>query len=91
MVSNPDGVIQVNGSVVSRNESIIYAADGLELNHDERLTGRGSPQSGFDSPLGWDPVRFIHWDFDKLLPAEVITSTERIADYLGGISGGGGE
>ena len=90
VVSNPDGVIQVNGSVVSRNESIIYAADGLELNHDERLTGRGSPESGFDSPLGWDPVRFIHWDFDKILPAEVIASTERIADYLGGISGGGG-
>jgi hypothetical protein len=89
VVSNPNGAIQVNGSVVSRNESIIYAADGLELNHDERLTGRGSPQSGFDSPLGWDPVRFIHWDFDRILPDEVIASTERIADYLGGISGGG--
>ena len=89
--SNPAGRIQINGAVVSRNESIIYAADGLELNHDERLTGRGSPQSGFDSPLGWDPVRFIHWEFDRPLPEGVITTAGNISGYFEGVSGGGGE
>ena len=91
VVSNPAGRIQINGAVVSRNESIIYAADGLELNHDERLTGRGSPQSGFDSPLGWDPVRFIHWEFDRPLPEGVITTAGNISGYFEGVSGGGGE
>ena len=91
VVSNPGGKIQINGAIVSRNESIIYAADGLELNHDERLSGRGSPQSGFDSPLGWDPVRFIHWEFDRPLPDGVITTTGNISGYFKGISGGGGE
>ncbi len=91
VVSNPAGRIQINGAVVSRNESIIYAADGLELNHDERLTGRGNSQSGFDSPLGWDPVRFIHWEFDRPLPEGVITTAGNISGYFEGISGGGEE
>ena len=91
VVSNPAGRIQINGAVVSRNESIIYAADGLELNHDERLTGRGNSQSGFDSPLGWDPVKFIHWEFDRPLPEGVITTAGNISGYFEGVSGGGGE
>ncbi|MCH2580106.1 MAG: hypothetical protein MK133_02790, partial [Planctomycetes bacterium] len=91
VVSNPAGRIQINGAVVSRNESIIYAADGLELNHDERLPGRGTSQSGFDSPLGWDPVRFIHWEFDRPLPEDAITTAGNISGYFEGISGGGEE
>ena len=78
-------MIRINGSVVSRNESIIFASAGLELNHDERLTGRGSPESGFDSPLGWDPVRFVHWEFDRRLPAEVISSALSIREHYIGI------
>ena len=91
VISNPGEVIKINGSVVSRNESIIFAAAGLELNHDERLTGRGTPESGFDSPLGWDPIRFIHWEFDRLLPRGTISSTLKIKDYYGGVFAGGGE
>ena len=91
VVSNPGEVIRINGSVVSRNESIIFAAAGLEMNHDERLTGRGSPESGFDSPLGWDPVRFVHWEFDRRLPAEVISSAQSIREHYSGIFAGAGE
>ena len=85
VVSSPGEVIRINGSVVSRNESIIFASAGLELNHDERLTGRGSPESGFDSPLGWDPVRFVHWEFDRRLPAEAISSALSIREHYIGI------
>ena len=91
VVSNPGEVIRINGSVVSRNESIIFAAAGLEMNHDERLTGRGSPESGFDSPLGWDPVRFVHWEFDRRLPTEALSSALSIREHYIGLFSGAGE
>ena len=77
--------------MVSRNESIIFAAAGLEMNHDERLTGRGSPESGFDSPLCWDPVRFVHWEFDRRLPTEALTSALSISEHYIGLFSGAGE
>ena len=49
------------GSIVSRNESIIYGAQGIAMNHDERLSGRGSSESGFETPITWEPVRVV-WE-----------------------------
>ncbi len=62
--------VRFNGCVVSRNESIVYGADGLEVNHDARLLG-GGDNFGYYLPRTfkdirfmktWDSVATIHWD-----------------------------
>jgi hypothetical protein len=81
---NWGGDIAMNGSIVSRNESIIYGANSIQMNHDERLTGRGSAAAGFDSAVGWDPIEHLQWEFDKALPENIIGAPQEIVDYYTG-------
>ncbi len=76
--------IVMNGSVVSRNESIIYGADHIIMNHDERLTGRGSSTSGFESAVGWNPIEYVQWEFEKPLPEGVGEDPDAIVEYYSG-------
>jgi hypothetical protein len=85
LMINWGGLIDINGSIVSRNESIIYGANGINMNHDERLTGRGSFESGFETPITWDPVRVLHEDQETRLPSGISHSPVSIAQhYTGG-------
>ena len=49
-----------NGCIVSRNESIIYGTDTLQLNYDYRLLGEGESH-GFFLPKVWAPVEIVYW------------------------------
>ncbi len=51
------GTIQINGAVISRNESIVYSPR-IEFNHDERLTGRSWEDLGLIGGGGrvWDDI-----------------------------------
>ncbi len=62
--------VKFNGCVVSRNEAIVYGANGLDVNHDVRLIG-GGDNFGYYLPRTfkdirfmktWDSVANIHWD-----------------------------
>jgi hypothetical protein len=55
--------IQINGALISRNESIVYSAPGLVFNHDERLTGGTWGDLGLIGGGGnvWDDVEIISW------------------------------
>lgn len=78
-------IIQFNGTIVSRNESIIYGASGVAMNHDERLSGRGSDTSGFETPLTWNPVRVVHSEQDAGdLPAGTSQDPAAIGQYYTG-------
>ena len=52
MIPGSSATINMNGAIVSRNESIIYGAQKIAMNHDERLTGDGgepsAPSQTFD-------------------------------------------
>jgi len=67
LVTNSGGDITFNGTIISRNESIIYSANHLIMNHDERMTGRGGEFFGFYVPKAWDPIEIRQWEFSKLL------------------------
>ncbi|MBI4584910.1 MAG: hypothetical protein HY717_12925 [Planctomycetes bacterium] len=84
MISSTD--IQMNGSIVSRNESIIYSAPRILMNHDERLTGRGGEFFGFYLPKAWEPIQILQWEFDRPLPLEgnQLTNPDDIAGYWKG-------
>jgi len=84
---NWGGDIDINGSIVSRNESIIYGAQSIQMNHDERLTGRGTSNSGFESAVSWDPIQHLQWEFDKTIPQNVVGFPDQIVEHY---TGGGG-
>jgi len=86
LMINWGGDIEINGSIVSRNESIIYGANSIQMNHDERLSGRGSSASGFESAVGWDPIEPLQWEFEKALPAGIAEDPDSIAAHLTGES-----
>ena len=75
------GTVQFNGSIVSRNEAIVYSANGVQMNHDERLTGRGSAESGFETPVTWDPVRVVHQEQGSILPSGTSHDPSLIASH----------
>jgi hypothetical protein len=57
--------IDINGSIVSRNESIIYGADGINMNHDARMLAGGAGAYGLYLPQSWKPIEILQWDFDR--------------------------
>ena len=83
LMLNYGGDIEMNGSVVSRNESIIYGANRILMNHDERLTGQGGDFFGFYLPQDWLPINILQWEFDKpiVIPAEELTNPTSIAEF----------
>ncbi len=87
LMTNYGGDIKMNGSIVSRNESIIYGANQIIMNHDERLSGRGGNSFGFYVPKAWDPLEVRQWEFSKSLslPGNCITNTVCIRGYYTGI------
>ncbi len=62
LMLNFGGDIEMNGSIVSRNESIIYGANRLYMNHDARLLGSDSGGTfGLQLPLDWAPIEKVNW------------------------------
>ncbi len=57
------GTIEWNGSIVSRNESIIYSAEKLVFNYDQRLAGKGGQNLGFSPPVSWESLEVSGWQF----------------------------
>ena len=78
--------IDINGSIVSRNESIIYGADGINMNHDARMLAGGAEAYGLYLPKSWKPIEILLWDFDRDIgvnPAD-ITNPTSIVGYWDG-------
>jgi hypothetical protein len=48
-------LLRVNGAIISRNESIVAAGGGIEVNHDERLMGRSWDEAGGAGKV-WDAI-----------------------------------
>ncbi|MFT7617898.1 MAG: hypothetical protein ACI97A_001537 [Planctomycetota bacterium] len=70
LIFAPNDTINFNGCIVSRNEAIVYGANGMNVNHDVRLIG-GGDNFGYYLPRTfkdirfmktWDSVATIHWD-----------------------------
>lgn len=57
----PSDPINVNGAVVSRNESIIYGGPGLYFNYDCRMLGGKNSICGSLLPRTLAPVRTLSW------------------------------
>ncbi|MBL8900011.1 MAG: hypothetical protein JNM84_20440 [Planctomycetes bacterium] len=55
-VVNSGGTIQWNGSMVARNEAIVYTASRMEMNHDARLYG-GGELFHYNLPKKFMPIR----------------------------------
>ena len=55
-----DHDMHFNGCIVSRNESIIYGTETINLHYDYRLLGEGESH-GFYLPKVWNPVKVIYW------------------------------
>ncbi|MCA8960031.1 MAG: hypothetical protein KDC38_05940 [Planctomycetes bacterium] len=54
--------IQMNGSIVSRNESLVYGANWIYMNHDERLSGGdGASNFGLYLPMTWSEIEDTAW------------------------------
>jgi len=81
LLTNWGGDIQLNGSIISRNESIIYGANRLIMNHDERLTGRNGEFFGLKVPESWDSLKPLLWEFNKALPMRQV-DPETVRGYL---------
>ncbi|MGE3164794.1 MAG: hypothetical protein AB7O52_07805 [Planctomycetota bacterium] len=61
LMINWGGDIIMNGSLVSRNESIIYGANHIYMNHDARLHGRDAEAFGLYLPVTWQPIQLLRW------------------------------
>jgi len=61
LMLNWGGDVTFNGTVVSRNESLIYGANRLVLNHDDRLTA-GGEDFGFYLPYVWGPIETLRYE-----------------------------
>lgn len=51
--------VEFFGSLISRNESLIFSASGLTLAHDERLTAEDGSKYGFIMPRVWQPLKLV--------------------------------
>ncbi len=77
--------ITFNGSIVSRNESIIYSARYLVMNHDERLSGSGGEVFGMQPPNVWKPMTLSNWEYDRKLPIGTSGDPAALLTYFTGI------
>lgn len=57
----PSTPINVNGAIVSRNESIIYGGPGIHMNYDCRLLGGNSGMASGFLPRTPAPIRTLSW------------------------------
>ncbi|MBI4602803.1 MAG: hypothetical protein HY721_12675 [Planctomycetes bacterium] len=71
--SNQD--IQFNGAIISRNESIIYGARNIIMNHDERLSGGGGETFGMSVPVSWKPLTLASWEYDTQVAPETLAAS----------------
>lgn len=76
--------IQLNGAIISRNESIIYSASKLIFNHDERISGDGGSVFGFNVPQSWDPLKLTGYETTKALSSSAYSSPFALASYYVG-------
>ncbi len=80
------GTIEWNGSIVSRNESIIYSAQKLVFNYDQRLAGKGGGNLGFSPPVSWESLDVSGWRF-KNDATDAILDPDSLAQYFDPNSG----
>jgi len=52
---------EINGSVVARNENIVYGTPSVNFNHDARLLGGNSGIAGDLLPQVLQPMRVLQW------------------------------
>lgn len=52
---------QINGALVSRNESIVYGTPSLSFNHDARLLGGASGRASNLLPSTIQPMEILRW------------------------------
>ncbi len=58
LMNNSGSNIDFNGCIVSRNESLIYRADSVNMNHDARLIG-GGDNFGYYLPKAFESIRVM--------------------------------
>ncbi len=64
LMFNFGGTVTINGSIVSRNESLVYGANHCYMNHDPRLLGSDVARTyGVQMPLDWQPLEVTAWTF----------------------------
>lgn len=61
LMLNWGGDIEINGSIVCRNESIIAGANQVRLNHDPRMLAGEAASFGVFMPLTWQPISMLQW------------------------------
>jgi hypothetical protein len=84
LMLNAGADIKMNGAIVSRNESIIYSARNIFMNHDARLNGQGGDFFGLYVPKTWAPLDLAQWEFQVAVPASLLGSADDIALYYTG-------
>lgn len=52
-------MLEIFGSVISRNESLLFEGSGTLLAHDDRLTAETGDKYGFTMPRIWKPLTLI--------------------------------
>jgi hypothetical protein len=85
LITSSAGSINLNGSIVSRNEAIIYSVpsgSSINMNHDERLSGHGGDIFGFYNPIAWEPLQLSSWQFDRSLSGLVCDPATVLSQYL---------
>lgn len=76
LMFNWGGDIEINGSIISRNESIIYGANAIRMNHDPRLLSGGGDNYGFYAPKNWESIEVTSWEMER----EFSVSEHHLAD-----------
>ncbi|MDF1837640.1 MAG: hypothetical protein P1V35_07225 [Planctomycetota bacterium] len=69
---------RINGSMVARNENIVYGTPSIEMNYDSRLLGGSSGAAGTMLPTTVAPLEVIQWrrlDEDPLFHMEEIAQS----------------
>ncbi len=87
LMLNWGGDIEINGSIISRNESIIYGADSIKMAHDSRLLSGGGDNYGFYAPKDWEAISVLQWDMkmDFNVAEHHLADPDQMIDYLTGV------
>ncbi len=72
---------RINGSMVARNENIVYGTPSIEMNYDVRLLGGSSGAAGTMLPTTMAPLEVIQWrrlDEDPLFHMEELGQQDEV-------------
>lgn len=57
--TNNTKMVEFSGSLISRNESLIFSSNGVNFYHDERLTAEDGTRYGLVLPRIWKPLTLV--------------------------------